>query len=307
MAARKLDAVLPLRLHDYERFTILDRSLRLNFRDLGRCWVVTTDAEHAELRRMVDSEMYRVVPESWLVPELSAYRPLYRLLYRTPVGMLLGKRYNTAGWFVQQLVKLAIAEKIETDFYLTLDADVICMKPVGHDDLVENSRAITHIHPGDVHPDWYADAERVLGMARSGVTHGVTPSVLSRDGVLQLHEFLATRVSRTPSALGALCPRGSRLRDLFCGWRSHLLRNTPWTEYSLYYTFLESTRTFDWYHVRRGREAIYDSDRSVWFKRDLAEVNIEEFMRGEGFFLVIQSNTGIPAEEIWDKVRAYLE
>ena len=34
------------------------------------------------------------------------------------------------GWLTQQIVKLAMAERVESDFYLTLDADVICTRTV---------------------------------------------------------------------------------------------------------------------------------------------------------------------------------
>ena len=272
------------------------------------CWVVTTDAGYAEVRSRVERDFYRVLPESAIIPEISVYRALYRVLYATTVGArITDGRFDATGWFVQQLVKLAIAETVETDFYITLDSDVICMKRVGYDDLVENGRAVTNIRQEDVHPDWYTSAERILGVPRSGLTHGVTPAILSRNAVLRLQEFLAKKVGRGARALGAVLPRGSRLRDLVCSWRSHLLRNTPWTEYSLYHTFLESSGIFDRYHVGRGREAIYDNDRSVWFERDFLDAKIDEFMRGEASFLVVQSNTEIAPERIWEKVRFYLD
>ncbi|MEO1230548.1 MAG: DUF6492 family protein [Myxococcota bacterium] len=39
------------------------------------------------------------------------------------------------GWFKQQLVKLAIHERIESAFYLTFDADVVATRPVAPKDL----------------------------------------------------------------------------------------------------------------------------------------------------------------------------
>ena len=308
MPARSLDAVLPLRARDYGRFQILDRSLRRNFRDLNRCWVVTMDAEECELRSRIGGPPYRVLPESAIVPEIAAYRALYRGWYATTVGARIAKgRYDATGWFVQQLVKLAISDRVESEFYLTLDADVICMKPVGYDDLVESGRAIANLRSEDVHPDWYASAERILGQRRSGRTHGVTPAVLARDAVHRLRAFLATRVGERARRLGSLFPQGSRMRDLFCSWRSHLLRNTPWTEYALYFTFLESTGAFDTFHVARGPDAIYDNARSVWFERDFANAPLEAFMHGPAPFWVVQSNTHIPPDRVWEKVRPYLE
>jgi len=308
MRTRRLDAVLPLRRRDHARFTILDRSLRRNFRDLNRCWLVTTDAEYGDLERMFTDDVYRVIPESAVIPEIRFYRGLYRLLYLTSVGArCVNGRFDATGWYVQQLVKLAIADRIETDFYLTLDSDVICMKPVTHDDLIHEGRAITNVHEEDVHPDWYDHAERILGVARSGLTHGITPAVLSRSAVIRLHGFLAGRIGFLARTLASICPQGSRLRNLIRSWRSHLLRNTPWTEYSLYHTFLENAGIFDRYHVRRGSDAIYDNHNSVWFEQDFCDAAIERFMRSNAFFLVIQSNTEIPPDAIWEKVAAYLK
>lgn len=308
MTIHKLDAVLPLRRCDHARFTILDRSLRRNLRDLNRCWVVTTDAEHGELARLIPDDIYRVIPESAVIPEIGFYRRLYRLLRTTAfVTWCMNGRFDTTGWFVQQLVKLAIAARIETDFYLTLDADVICLKPVGHDDLIRDGRAVTNTSEIDRHPDWYAHAERILGVRRSGLTHGVTPALFNREAMLRLHALLGTRISRGARALGALFPRSSRPVNLIRSWRSHLLRNTPWTEYSLYHTFLESAGLFDRYHIRREDDAIYDNANSIWNVQDFRDDAFEAFMNGPAYFLVVQSNTEIPADTVREKIAAYLK
>jgi uncharacterized protein DUF6492 len=44
--------------------------------------------------------------------------------------------YDVGGWVRQQVVKLAAASLVETDFYLTLDADVVLCKPLTLSDLV---------------------------------------------------------------------------------------------------------------------------------------------------------------------------
>lgn len=123
----KLDAVLPITLKDYERFIILQKSLKLFCKDLIRvCWIVTPDDEFAEIKLLISDDNYCVIPESSLVPEFKIFP-------------------KTRGWFKQQLIKMAIAEKIETDFYLTLDADVICVKPVIFSDLVKDGLAVCYI------------------------------------------------------------------------------------------------------------------------------------------------------------------
>ena len=304
----KLDAVIPLLKRDLDRFWILDRSLRQNFRDLNTCWVVTPDREFPEMKSKIPADMYRVIPESKLLPEMAIYRKVYRLLYYwIPLARkILRGRFDAYGWFIQQLVKMAIAERVQTDFYLTLDADVVCVKPVGYEDLVQDGRAIVNVRDEDVHPEWYKGAERVLGLNRSGLTHGVTPALFSRPAMLQLHDFLRGRVHRVLRRLGSLCRPGSTWRSALCDWRGYLLRNTPWTEYTLYHTFLEHAGLFDTYHVRRGGDAIYDNTLSVWQPDEFEALDLDRLLRGQAFFLVVQSNTGIPAAAVWKKLEAVL-
>jgi hypothetical protein len=50
---------------------------------------------------------------------------------------------------------MAISEGVKTDFYLTLDVDVICLKAVSFFNLIQKDRAIAMTTLGDWHPDWY--------------------------------------------------------------------------------------------------------------------------------------------------------
>lgn len=70
----KLDAVLSITLKDYERFTILQKSLKFFCKDLIRvCWVVTPDDEFAEIKSRISDDNYCVIPESNLVPEFNIF------------------------------------------------------------------------------------------------------------------------------------------------------------------------------------------------------------------------------------------
>ena len=282
----KLDACLPLIMRDHERFQLLDQSLRSNFHDINRCWVIVPDREYPEMRGLLKAP-YEVIPESELIPELRRYRFIRRVMYGRLRRMFwpatrLG-RFNLAGWYVQQLLKLAIAERIETEFYLTLDADVLCIKPTQYDDLIKEGRALVTTEPYDAHPDWYVDAQRILGCQRSGVNYGVTPSILNRNGVLALCRHIESR---------------------FIGnWRTALIRNTPWTEYTLYHTFLEGEGLWDRYHINGGSDAVYDTYSSLWSKSD--NWNITDALAGNARFIVIQSTTGIPVEDILERIETF--
>jgi hypothetical protein len=291
---KKIDAVLPLLLKDYDRFEILNKSMKKFCSDLiNTCWIVTKESEYKELNKKIHNWFYRVIPESLVIPELR----FYRFIRRAPDG-----------WQVQQLIKLAIAHMIETDFYLTLDSDVICIRHISPECLIRNGKAVITIEGAlHLHPSWYKDAERLLGFSGSGLSHGVTPAILNKYAVFALQEFLTRKVNplfRIPSIFFS---KTSIASQLIISWRSFLIRNIPWTEYSLYNTFLEGKNLFEKYHFRGGHDAIYDGHKSVWFKEHWEGWNFEESISGKGFFLVIQSNTDIPAHLVWNKFQKHLE
>jgi hypothetical protein len=296
MTAQKVDAVLPLTCADYERFRVLDYSIRKFFECLNVLWIVTTDAEYADLSSKIREKQYQVIPESSVIPELKYYRALMR-----PVASMRMRRNQRLGWFVQQLVKMAIAPSVETDFYMTFDADVVCVKSVKFESLVQGGRGITNTTTEDWHREWYEWSEKVLGMKRSGITHGVTPALFNRTAMLKLHEYLTRRTSAPIRAIARLTPSQSTFESVCLSWRSYLLRNIPWTEYGLYNTFLENTSQFDRYHFAGGVYAIYDTYKSVWFADRIGDWDPAN-VHADSFFTVVQSRLGIRPEYVLKRV-----
>jgi hypothetical protein len=271
----RLDAVLPLTLADAERAGILFRSLERFFEPLRTCLVVVPGRELAALRSHVPGGRYELLAEDELVPELPRHQARGRLKARLRVGM------PAHGWHVQQLVKLAAADAVATPFFLTLDADVICARPTAYEDLVRDGRAVAQITPPH-HPEWNDAAEQILGLPRSGRQHGVTPAVLAREGVQALRRHLEHRSGQP--------------------WRRHLLRRLPWTEYSLYGTFLEGAGRWDELHVDGGEEALYGN--GVWIHGQWREWDPAAFFGSPDAppFTVVQSATRIAPEEVWERV-----
>lgn len=284
----KMDAVLPLVRADYERAGILFASLDRYFDILGRLWVVVPDDDLEWMRRRIGARRdSKVIAESALIPELET-------VTRRP-----------SGWSLQQLVKLAIADRVGTEFYLTLDADVICVQTVTGEELVMDGRAISNRRTGvPFREEWYDWAERVLGLPRSQYVHGVTPAVLSRRAVASLQRFLSMK-DAPAAGPAALLARWRRK-----GWRRYLLDQLPWTEYTLYFSYLEAVDLYDDYHFpgEAGADTIYGN--SIW----LPGQTLDEWDAGAVFdqpvpyqFVVIQSNhPTITTADVWDKVDAYL-
>lgn len=299
-----MDAVLPLTLRDAERASLLLESLAASFSGLGTLWVVCPDRELVAVERALGRSRsalpLQLRGEASLVPELLLMPWL-------------------KGWYRQQLVKLAIHESVGSTLYLTLDADVICTKRVSPELLAPRGLAPCHVTPQDLHPSWYRGSEALLGLAarRRGVSHNVTPAVLHRDGVAELAQYLERKAGIGAFARGlrgikqrALCARARRTRRFDCsGWRLLLAAGTPWTEYALYYTFLEATGRFERFHAQ-GADCIYDRDGSYW-RADRQEFSawaprISTSDSGAPWFVVVQSNTEVAPLLVRRKFQGYL-
>lgn len=297
-----IDAVIPLLPKDFERFTILIRSLDRFMTGLRTIYVVLPDRDVAHARLLPRARRFRmqIIGESSLVPEMSSF-------------------FYLPGWYKQQLVKLAAAEIVQSPFYLTFDADVICTRAVAVQDLLPGGRARCFVINKDEHPDWYAGAEAVLELPakRRHVLHNVTPCVWSREGVLELISHLNEVARRRAYATGI---RGLNQRFFFTlhrhgahrkqpPWRGWLASSRPWAEYAMYFTYLEATGRFERYHVE-SNQCIYDVERSIWYKSTrIEDVDLDSLFVGSGppYFIVVQSNTGTEAQRTWDRVREYIE
>jgi hypothetical protein len=314
MSTQTLDAVLPLTVKDLDRFRILQRSLDIFCQDLlGTIWVVVPDDQIAEVSRAIESGSYRVIAESLLIPEI--------------------KLLKVKGWYLQQLIKIAIADHIKTDFYLTLDADVICVQAVSFSDLVKDGRAVYHAANDNQFEDnfWCSSVRDILRIkptfSPQNSYYNVTPSVLNRNAVMQLQKRLGElSISEMKSKfqwvsskrnnfyllvswlLYRILPNNSALKKQITDYKAYLIRKIPWTEYLLYYNFCDAEGLLDKYHLQTSY-CIYAGEESVWEQNQYTNWNPEKCFEGERnfFFCVFQSNTQLPAEVVWKNVERFLK
>jgi hypothetical protein len=296
-ARKTIDAVLPLAPRDLNRFRLLARSLERFMHDLGILWVVVPDADVqalAQLQSAIELPI-RVIGESEWLPGMN----------QLPIR----------GWYKQQLVKLAAHPVINSEFYLTLDADVLCTRRCGYDELVPGGKALCHVMKQSDHQNWYDGAESVLGLSakRRGVLHNVTPVVWSKFGVRDTVQHLSQRAEQRQFASGL---RGLRQRvrallgtdETAAPWVRYLSAATPWAEYATYFTFLEATEQFESYHTESA-ECIYDIQRSLWKStRSLAGWDPAPLFEGAGppYFAVVQSNAELPVAQLWQALEPWL-
>ena len=62
---------------------------------------------------------------------------------------------NVRGWRKQQMIKLAVPRMLDCDFFVTFDADIICLKPISKETLLPNGKALIQYEMRSRHPKWW--------------------------------------------------------------------------------------------------------------------------------------------------------
>jgi alpha-N-acetylglucosamine transferase len=154
-----ISAVLPLKasgsydVNDLKRAHILFTSLQtfVAAGTISEIFVLVPAAEVELVKQEYacwQSLNIKVMAEDDLLPEFKKY-PKMR------------------GWRKQQLLKIAIANLVENEFYLTLDADVICLKPLDESKLIIDGKALLQYEQRAQHPKWWKSSARILNMSKS--------------------------------------------------------------------------------------------------------------------------------------------
>lgn len=303
-----MDAVLPLTARDAERFEILWASLERFVTGLDTLWVLVPDHQRAQLAQTLPTHntqgtRLRVESELDFLPTLRAFP-------------------KTGGWYRQMLLKLEAAKQVTSDFYLTLDADVLACRSVDLDTLCSGGKAPCHVDHQDLHPKWYRAAADILGATspRSAISHGVTPALLHAPSVRTMLDVLSARwnAGHYGKGLRGFKQRYGKLQTWLgksssanptqiAAWCAYLCWSRPWAEYALYFSYLEHSGQFSKY-FREATEGLYAVQGSVWNDAAFATWNPAPLFEGEGapYFAVIQSNAFIPVSDVKARLRGHL-
>lgn len=303
-----MDAVLPLTARDAERFEILWASLERFVTGLDTLWLLVPDHQRAHLAQTLPTRgarelRVRVESELDFLPTLRAFP-------------------KTGGWYRQMLLKLAAAQRVASDFYLTLDADVLACRAVDLDLLCAGGKAPCHVDHQDLHPKWYRAAADILGVTlpRLAISHGVTPALLHAPSVRAMLGALDTRwhSGAYGAGLRGLKQRYGKLLtwlrnstqgnpDQLAAWCAYLCWSRPWAEYALYFSYLEQSGQFA-QHFREEDEGLYAVRGSVWNDDAFATWDPAPLFSGDGapYFAVVQSNTFIPVSDVKARLRGHL-
>lgn len=297
----KLSAILPLCIRgsydidDLGRTEILFKSLS-TFAEpnlFNEFLIVCPDneVEIVKERCLKWSELnIRVVSEDVLVPELKAY-PKVR------------------GWRKQQMVKLAAPRMLDCDFFVTFDADIICLKPITKDQLLPGGKALLQYELRSRHPKWWNSSARILntsgnfGDTKKGMS--VTPAILSS----QLCNLAGEEIEKNWKGTGTWVDRLCQLHNpnLLSNWTPYRFRRSRWTEYSLYYLSSQKNGLLDNYHVTCGTsefpQMLFSHNTNPIEEWDIA---LSFSQKDPGLFCVIGSKRRLENEMVWDLVGPFI-
>ena len=205
-----------------------------------------------------------------------------------PAFRRFNRPWQIRPWQRQQIIKLNAPALTTSQFVLTLDPDVVAVKPVTRDLLLPHGRALLEPEARSVHPRWWRDSADLLdvdpGLERPGMN--VTPALLSTA--------LLGELQRRLEAVGGR-PWMEILLTSYCDW----------TEYTLYLLAAEQAAEVEHHHMwaddpEAPAHLHADPAISIWDAAAASRASVERLFASDapGLFAVIQSSAGLEASQV---------
>ncbi|GMH49036.1 hypothetical protein TL16_g00428 [Triparma laevis f. inornata] len=288
-----------------DRLTIV---LTLTLKDFSRATLLLTTL-NKYTRSVPFSELIVVVPNS----QQSVFEVvLFDLPYSKFSSRVVGEEELFEGSFnqswnkyaLQMAIKLKVSKIVTTEFYVTLDADVLVANNLVVSDFVDNDRRGNYVQEArSVHPRWWEGSKRILKIEEhsdlddptNGI--GVTPAVMSTAGSMLV--------------LGRM-KQIHKLQLYEENWLSSF-DTVWWSEYTMYRLTLNFFGVFE--HLHSAFEGVKLSCFNVWWEGDLpwdpeplfgrsgaaAQVcddEVKDEVKDKCLFTVLQSTSGIEPSDI---------
>jgi hypothetical protein len=275
----KLTAVLPVRAHPQRFPCDIDWLAKVVVPSFQRFWpralaleflIVTPPTDMRHMRDALRKPMvfpHRLLSDDELCPALT------------------GK----TGWHKQQILKLAAAEWVTTEHYLTLDADVVLIRELTPKDLFPDGKPTFQAEPAGAHRQWWLGSQSILKQERpiedKEMVMGVTPEILRTELCRALRRAIAER-----NRAGEV--------DAFL----YEMRAMNWTEYSLYWSYIRELGLAKQHYSSTGR-SLY---RGLWREEQVESLRnrqVNDVSKGElpagnqPPFMVLHSKLGLSLPE----------
>ncbi|SHI61684.1 DUF6492 family protein [Aquimarina spongiae] len=196
---------------------------------------------------------------------------------------VIGKQHHIGGWYKQQLIKLAIAGVVTSDYFLTLDADVILCNPISYKDFFQEGKPIIQKELYSYHIRWWQSTAALLHydikFDPKGYCPGVTPAVLSKELVIKMVYHLRKHFNDS-DWMGSLC------RNLKHPYEA------SWTEYCLYWLFIMQEHNLSSLYCTNPDRILLG--KSIWsdgeFHNMKGNIGSQLFEYKNHIFSIVQSN-----------------
>ena len=188
-----------------------------------------------------------------------------------------------SGWWKQQLLKLFIARYLDDDCYITMDADILAVRPFDEQSFVRHGLLISQWEYEETQK-WWFNVSAVFGFPYNAHQLGlsVTPNTLSSEIARQTLAFI-----EQPGV--DVCTRAKHLFQLN-------IDGGPWTEYSIYSKVGRRSGLLPRYHLEasycQSNSLVLHNDVNIWSANDLVNIDAKAFANPKGYFSIVQSTSG---------------
>jgi Family of unknown function (DUF6492) len=156
---------------DRDRCALLNRSLEACAPSFEH-WIVV-DRGDLPLFRSLQDHRTNVVAKEEVLPQWVRRLDTLRIGLRSNVW-IQSRGLPIRGWLLQQLIKLAVAEKLTADVLVHVDSDVVLLRPFTSSSVIDrDGRVRLYTRPDYVdetlphHIRWHRSAEKLLGIGRA--------------------------------------------------------------------------------------------------------------------------------------------
>lgn len=289
----KIPAVLPIAVHaqrnqlDYQTLQILLYSLRKKeaYKWLEQLYIVTPDSQKeslANLCKNVDFIKIKILGEEELFPEFK---------------QCINNRFNN--YRKQMLIKIGIAKTIQTEFFFTLDSDIICLQEITPETLIVNGKALMDYQDKSFYHGWWESSAEILStpVKTNILGMSVTPAILSRT----ICEYLIEEVENKYQQNWILALMAMERQGKY----------KYWTEYSLYFLCAQKKNCLTKYHLDDLDEKnipLIDPDYTVWLASEIEKLEkLNQLPPPSGLFAVLQGASDISLETVLNHLPAMLK
>lgn len=260
---------------------------RFDQRDLREILLICPADEATELEALVhtvtDDARIRVIPELEICSDI--------------VHCTDPETGSLRGWYVQQLLKMAVAQQVMTPFYMTIDSDAVCIREFCSADLLEDGRGTCGRESRRVYEQIYAPwfAEKEAGTKEARADYAGELLGYQRPARYADRYHSETPLQFHTASMRNLCAYVTERYGQ--PWTRVLAEREGWTEIYLYFAYLEMVNQLDAVHSMHGPNKVLHLEGSVWHgsnrysrERPYDAAHFERVLAGDdGLFITVQS------------------